>query len=119
MPKMALKDKGIRAAVISKVKTNKEMEEYIYSRLNELYEYADKISTMGGTETRGKILKKTYKSKVSKKKLADSGRGRLGDMKWYKTLKESHGKPSEEAIQKAYNYLRSNEDRKIFKMEKL
>lgn len=119
MPKLALKDPGIRATVVKKVKTNKEMEEYIYSRLNELYEYADKISTMGGTETKGKILKKTYKSKVSKKKLADSGRGRLGDMKWYKTLKESHGKPSEEAIQKAYNYLRSNEDRKIFKMEKL
>ena len=111
MPKIALRDPNIREMVKEKVKTNKEMEEYIYSRLNELYKYADEIAD-------SKIKKKiNYASKEEGK--TEGGRKRLEQMKWMKNLKQGHGKPEEDEIRKAYNYLRSHENRKIFKMEKL
>ena len=57
-----------------------EMEMTIYSRLNEIYE-------------------------LGEEKNIDPRKGHLNRFKWYKELKQAHGKPSKELIEKAYNRL--------------
>lgn len=66
-----------------------DMEMTIYSRLNEIYE-------------------------LGEEKNIDPRKGHLNRYKWYRELKQAHGKPSKELIEKAYNRLLIDERNEYF-----
>ena len=70
-----------------------EMENKIYSRLNEIYDLA---------EQRG----------------VDPRKGHLNRYKWYRELKQAHGKPTRELVEKGFKSLLTHENENILGLQK-